>query len=210
MVHGFKEEGWMLVSAGPPSMMLRVIATMGECSMKAAYFETTGAPEVIKYGDLPTPSPKEGELLIKVGAVSVNPIDTYIRSGMVQMNLPKPYIIGCDVAGTVERVGPQVKRFEVGDRVWGSNQGLLGRQGTFAEYACVHEDWLYPTSTKVTDQQAAAAALVGITAHLGLFRCARLQPGNGLCEWRHRWCGLDGGAAGQGRRRSDHHHSRLR
>ncbi len=145
--------------------------------MKAAYLETTGAPEVIKFGDLPTPTPKEGEVLVKVGVVSVNPIDTYIRAGMVSVNLPKPYIIGCDLAGTVEKVGPGVTRFNVGDRVWGSNQGLLGRQGTFAEYACVHEDWLYPTPSNVTDPQAAAVALVGITAHLGLFRCAHLTSG---------------------------------
>jgi NADPH2:quinone reductase len=145
--------------------------------MKAAYIETTGAPDVIRYGELPTPEPKQGEVLVKVAAVAVNPIDTYIRAGTVAMNIPKPYIIGCDLAGTVARVGPGVTRFTVGDRVWGSNQGLLGRQGTFAEYAAVHEDWLYPTPAGVTDQQAAAAALVGITAHLGLFRCAGLHAG---------------------------------
>src|SRR5438132_4364795 len=140
--------------------------------MKAAYIETTGGPEVIRYGDLPQPVPKEGEALVRVGAVAVNPIDTYIRSGAVAMPLPKPFVIGCDLAGTVEAVGPGVKRFKAGDRVWGSNQGLLGRQGTFAEYACVLEDWLYPTPAGVSDQEVAAVALTGITAHLGLFRCA--------------------------------------
>jgi NADPH2:quinone reductase len=93
------------------------------------------------------------------------------------MPLPKPFIIGCDLAGAVAALGPGAKRFKIGDRVWGSNQGLLGRQGTFAELAAVHEDWLYPTPTDVTDQQAAGAALVGITAHLGLFRDAKLQAG---------------------------------
>jgi len=145
--------------------------------MKAAYFEKTGTPEVIQYGDLPTPEPKAGEVLVKVGAVSVNPIDTYIRAGMVAMQLPMPYIIGCDLAGTVESVGPSCSRFRAGDRVWGSNQGLLGRQGTFAEYAAVREELVYPTPAGVKDTDAAAAALVGITAHLGLFRCAKLQAG---------------------------------
>ena len=70
--------------------------------MKAAYIETTGGPEVIRYGDLPRPTPKEGEALVRVGAVAVNPIDTYIRSGAVAMPLPKPFIIGCDLAGTVD------------------------------------------------------------------------------------------------------------
>jgi len=145
--------------------------------MKAAYIETTGTPDVIQYGELPAPVPKEVEVLVKVSAVAVNPIDTYIRAGLVAMPLPKPFIIGCDLAGAVAALGPGVKRFKVGDRVWGSNQGLLGRQGTFAEFAAVYEDWLYPTPTDVTDQQAAAAALVGITAHLGLFRDAKLLAG---------------------------------
>jgi NADPH2:quinone reductase len=146
--------------------------------MKAAYIEATGAPDVIRYGDLPKPAPKDGEVLVRVAAVAVNPIDTYIRSGAVNMPLPKPFIIGCDLAGTVEGVGPGVKRFKTGDRVWGSNQGLLGRQGTFADYACVLEDWLYPTPAGVPDTEAAAVALTGITAHLGLLRCAATQPGD--------------------------------
>ncbi len=145
--------------------------------MKAAYLETTGAPEVLHYGDLPDPVPKTGEVLVRVAATSLNPIDTYIRAGMVAMALPKPFITGCDLAGTVTAVGPGVKRFGVGDRVWGSNQGLLGRQGTCAELASVHEDWLYRTPAEAADREAAAAALVGLTAHLGLFRCAGLQAG---------------------------------
>src|SRR5262249_22458671 len=64
-----------------------------------------------------------------------------------------------------------------GMRVAGWNQGLLGRQGSFGEYACGAEDWLYPTPAGVSDPEAAAAALVGITAHLGLFRCAQLKAG---------------------------------
>lgn len=145
--------------------------------MKAAYIEQTGPPENIIYGDLPDPQPQDKQVLVKVGAVAVNPIDTYLRAGLVKMELPMPFIIGCDVAGTVEAVGPEATRFKPGDRVWGSNQGLLGRQGTFAEYAAIDEDWLYPTPEGVDDQQAAAIALVGITAHLGLFRDGKLKPG---------------------------------
>ena len=143
--------------------------------MKAAYIETTGAPDVIHYGDLPAPTAKNGEVLVRVKAVAVNPIDTYIRAGSVAMKLPMPFIIGCDLAGVVEAVGPSVSRFAVGDRVWGSNQGLLGRQGTFAELVAVQESWLYPTPPNVADTTAAATALVAITAHLGLFRGANLQ-----------------------------------
>ncbi|MCS7168409.1 MAG: NADPH:quinone reductase, partial [Gemmatales bacterium] len=145
--------------------------------MKAAYYTETGNPEVIRYGELPIPEPREGEVLVRIAAASLNPIDTYIRAGTVAMPRPSPYIPGCDLAGTVVKLGPGVQRFRVGDRVWGSNQGLFGRQGTFAEYAAVREDWLYPIPPGVSELEAAAVALVGITAHLGLFRCARLQPG---------------------------------
>jgi NADPH2:quinone reductase len=109
--------------------------------------------------------------------VAVNPIDTYVRSGAVPLPSPLPLILGRDLAGTVAKVGPGAGRFKVSDRVWGSNQGQSGRQGTFAEYASVPEEWLYPTPAGVSDVQAAATALVGITAHLGLFRCAALKPG---------------------------------
>lgn len=145
--------------------------------MKAAYFTEPGAPDVIQYGDLPTPEPKGSEVLVKVNAVSVNPIDTYIRNGAPYWELPKPFIIGCDLAGVVEAVGPDAKTYKPGDRVWGSNQGLLGRQGTFAEYAAVDECWLYPTPDNVSDENAAAVALVGITAHLGLANRTKLKPG---------------------------------
>jgi NADPH:quinone reductase len=145
--------------------------------MKAAFYEIPGPPEVLKVGELPTPQPKAGEVLVRVKASAVNPIDTYIRSGAVTMPQPKPTIPGCDLAGVVEEAGPNVSRFKPGDRVWGSNQGLLGRQGTMAEYACVAEEWLYPTPANVSDLDAAAASLTAITAHLGLFRCAHLQPG---------------------------------
>jgi NADPH2:quinone reductase len=144
--------------------------------MKGAFIERTGPPDVIEYGELKLPEPKAGEVRVKIGAASLNPIDTYIRAGMVAMPLPKPYVVGCDLAGVVETTGPGCKRFKPGDRVWGSNQGLLGRQGTFAEYASVAEEFLYATPQTVSDTEAAAAALVGITAHLGLFRCAKLQP----------------------------------
>lgn len=145
--------------------------------MKAAYIEQPGPAANIRYGDLPDPQPAEGQVLVRVGAVAVNPVDTYIRSGAIDMGQPMPFVVGCDLAGTVEAVGPGVGEFQVGDRVWGSNQGLLGRQGTFSELAAVDACWLYPTPDGVTDRDAAATALVAITAHLGLVRDANVQPG---------------------------------
>jgi NADPH2:quinone reductase len=77
----------------------------------------------------------------------------------------------------VESVGPEVSRYKPGDRVWGSNQGLVGRQGTLAEYAAVDEPWLYPTPQGITSEAVVALSLVGITAHLGLVRDARVRAG---------------------------------
>jgi NADPH2:quinone reductase len=149
--------------------------------MKAAYIEAPGPAEAaIKYGHLPQPKPTGSQVLVRVGAVAVNPIDTYLRGGANYWELPKPFIIGCDLAGTIEAPGPEAKRFKPGDRVWGSNQGLLGRQGTFAEYCAVEEQWLYPTPPNVKDEEAAACALVAITAHLGLFREAKLEIGEAI------------------------------
>jgi len=158
--------------------------------MKAAYINSTGPAENIAYGDLPAPALGPSQCLVKVATVAVNPIDTYIRGGLVPMQLPMPYIIGCDLAGTVVEAGSKAARFKPGDRVWGSNQGLLGRQGTFAEFAAVDEEWLYPTPKGVADEQAAAIALVGITAHLGLVREAKLKSGETLF--------VNGGSGGVG------------
>lgn len=158
--------------------------------MKAAYITKTGPADGIIYADLPKPMPGPRQVLVKVKAVAVNPVDTYIRAGTIEMPLPMPFVLGCDLAGVVEAVGSDVQRFQPGMRVWGSNQGLLGRQGTFAEYAAVDEDWLYPTPDNVADETAAAMALVGITAHLGLVRDARLAAGETIF--------VNGGSGGVG------------
>lgn len=158
--------------------------------MKAAFIHETGPAANIQFGDLPKPEPRHNQVLVRVTAVSVNPIDTYVRSGLVPMELPKPFVVGCDLAGVVESVGADVTRFKPGDRVWGSNQGLLSRQGTFAEFAAVEECFLYPTPDGVGDEQAAAIALVGVTAHLGLVREARLKP--------HETIFVNGGSGGVG------------
>ena len=145
--------------------------------MKAAFIDQVGPPAAIKYGDLPDPVAGPGQVLVRVRAAAINPIDTYVRAGTVAMPLPFPFIVGCDLAGEVLAVGAGVTAFKPGDRVWGSNQGVLGRQGTCAELAAVDVEWLYPTPAGVSDRDAAAAALVGITSHLGLVQHADLQPG---------------------------------
>ena len=145
--------------------------------MQAAYINKPGLCNEIIVGEMPTPQPMQDEYLIRIKAISLNPIDMYIRAGTINMALPKQFISGCDFAGVVEKVGENCSRFKEGDRVWGSNQGLLGRQGTSAEFAAIKEDWLYPSPEGVDDQQLAATSLVGITAHLGLFRNVNLKAG---------------------------------
>lgn len=145
--------------------------------MIAAYINKPGPYNEIIVGEIPTPQPMQDEYLVRIKAIALNPIDIYIRAGTIAMPLPKQFISGCDFAGVVESVGSNCSRFKEGDRVWGSNQGLLGRQGTSAEFAAIKEDWLYPSPEGVDDQQLAATSLVGITAHLGLFRNVNLKAG---------------------------------
>lgn len=96
------------------------------------------------------------------------------------MELPNPYIIGCDAAGIVIGVGEDVNHVSPGDRVWCTNQGLLNRQGTFAQQIAVAADWCYPIPDNVSFADAAACGLVAVTAHLGLFREAMLQAGESI------------------------------
>ncbi len=163
----------MLASTLPEALYARVVFIL----MKAAYFSNPGPPEVIQVGQVAETSMGADQALVRVHATSVNPIDTYIRNGANYWPLPTPYIIGCDLAGTVERVGEQVRNVTVGQRVWGSNQGLMGRQGASSELASVDAHWLYPIPESASEIDMAAIALVGITAHLGLFGHAKLQPG---------------------------------
>jgi len=158
--------------------------------MKAAYFTRTGPPEVIQYGDLPDPRPAPGQCLVKVIAVDVNPIDTYIRAGLVPSKPVFPAILGRDLAGTVLECGPEVKRFNKGDRVWATNQGLGDRPGTSSEMAAVDEQWLYPIPSGVKEEDIVALSLVAVTAQLGLVRKAQLKSGEILF--------VNGGAGGVG------------
>jgi NADPH2:quinone reductase len=158
--------------------------------MNAAFITRTGGPDEIRVGPLPDPVPGPREALVRVRASAVNPIDTYVRSGMVAMPLPMPFVVGCDLAGEVVAVGAEVDTLRPGMRVWGSNQGLLGRQGVCAELAAVDERWLYPTPDGVADRDAAAAALVSITAALGLVDHLALAPGATLF--------VNGGSGGVG------------
>ncbi len=141
----------------------------------AAFYNDLGPPNVIRVGNLPTPEINEYQVLVKVHATSVNPIDCYLRGGLVPHPGPFPYVVGCDLAGVVIAIGSQVSDLVPGERVWSATQGLLGRQGTSAEYCAVDRDYLYRTPENVSDEEIAALGLVGVTAYLGLVLKCKLQ-----------------------------------
>jgi NADPH2:quinone reductase len=158
--------------------------------MKADFITQTGPPEVINFGDLPTPKPTRRQCLIKVAAVDVNPIDVYVRSGAIPAKLSFPFILGRDLAGTIVEAGASVKGFKAGDRVWATSQGFEGRQGTFAEFAAVDYRWFHPIPEGVSDEDIVALSLTGVTAQLGLVRNAGLKAGETLF--------VNGGSGGVG------------
>lgn len=148
--------------------------------MKAAYIKETGTPEKIIVGELPMPKLKPEQVLVKVTAVAVDPIDTYIRAGTYKIDLPFPFIIGRDMVGTVTEVGANVNGFHPGSLVWCNNQGYAGRQGTFAEYVAIDEDLLYSIPEKVDALNVVASVHSALTSVVGLIGKAKLAKGETL------------------------------
>jgi NADPH2:quinone reductase len=126
--------------------------------MKAIQVQKTGGPEVLTFVDILAPAPKPNEVLVKISAAGVNFIDVYFREGRYPMALP--FVSGQEASGIVSEVGADVKSFEAGDRV-----AYTGINGAYAEYAVVPADRLVHLPTGITDQQAAATMLQGMTAH---------------------------------------------
>jgi NADPH2:quinone reductase len=126
--------------------------------MKAIQVKQPGGPEAMELVELPVPQPKANEAVVKLSASGVNFIDVYFREG--RYKAVPPFVLGQEGAGVVSAVGAEVRSVKTGDRVaW---TGLLG---SYAEYAAVPADKLVPIPSGVTDEQAAAAMLQGMTAH---------------------------------------------
>lgn len=145
--------------------------------MKAAYITTLGSPDVITYGEMDRPVPGPTDVLVRVEAAAVDPVDTFVRSGAYRTPTPFPFVLGRDLVGTVADIGPGVTGFAVGDRVWSHSMGHGGRQGVTAEYCVVGVDRLYHLPGDVDAARAVAVLHPVATAHLALFRHARLRPG---------------------------------
>src|SRR5574341_226300 len=153
--------------------------------MKAVVMERYGTPDVLELRDVPTPTPRADEVLVRVLAASINDWDW----GMVQgtpfiirilngLFTPKVRIIGCDIAGRVEAVGGDVRAFQPGDEVYGDLS--VGNFGAFAEYACAPEAALARKPSSMTFEQAAAIPQAGMLAVQGLIDVGRIRSGQKL------------------------------
>lgn len=143
--------------------------------MTAAYITAPGPAESIRVGPLPVPAPGATEVLVRLIATEVNHVDTYIRAGRYRTPLPTPFVIGRDLVGEVAVVGSGTPGVHVGDLVWSNSLGHAGRQGSFSEYVAVAADRVYPVPDGVAAETVASVAHTAATAHLALFREARLR-----------------------------------
>lgn len=146
-------------------------------TMKAIRIHNYGGPEVLKYEDAPRPEPGEGEVLIRVHAASVNPIDWKVREGHMKDFWPHefPLILGWDLSGVVEELGRGVSRFKIGDEVYSVPDPT--RNGAYADYIVVRESELALKPNSLHHIRAAAVPLAALTAWQSLFDTAQLQPG---------------------------------
>ena len=146
--------------------------------MKAVLMTAPGSPEVLQVREIANPLPPQNtELLVRLKAAGINPIDTKLRKRGTFYPDKMPAILGCDGAGIVEAVGSGVKRFNVGDEVYFCNGGIGSHQGNYAESTTVDERFLAAKPKSVSFVEAAAAPLVLITAWEALYERGRLSPG---------------------------------
>jgi NADPH2:quinone reductase len=139
--------------------------------MKAIRVHEFGGPEVLKLEDIADPKPGAGQVVVRIGAVGVNPVDTYIRSGAYARKPTLPYTPGTDAAGTVESVGSGATRFKPGDRVYTATT----LSGTYAERALCDAALVFPLPAHVSFAQGAAMHVPYATAFRALFHRAQAQ-----------------------------------
>src|SRR6266550_1451481 len=154
-----------------------LVAESTKPKMKAVVVHEYGGPEVLKYEDAPRPERKEDEILVRVIAAGVNPVDGMIRAGMFAKNSKNafPMVPGYDIAGTVEETGAKIDKYKTGDAVYayiGLNKG-----GGYAEYAVATDKEVSPKPESLSFQEAAAVPLVAETAWQALFDVAKLSAG---------------------------------
>jgi NADPH2:quinone reductase len=141
--------------------------------MKAVRVHEFGSPKVLRVEEVPTPQPGPGQVLVRMHAIGVNPVETYIRAGKYARLPALPYTPGNDGAGVVEQVGPDVNQFRVGDRVY--TAGSI--TGTYAEFALCKTEQVHSLPANVSFAQGAAMGTPYATAYRGLFQRAEARPG---------------------------------
>lgn len=144
--------------------------------MKVAMMTKAGGPDVLQLRELPIPTAQGRQLLVRLKAAGVNPLDTKLRARGTYYPERMPAVLGCDGAGIVEETGPDSQRFKAGDAVYFCNGGIGGHPGTYAEYALIDERFAAPKPTSLSFAEAAAAPLVLITAWEALHERGRMQP----------------------------------
>ena len=141
--------------------------------MKAIKVKEFGGPDVLRLEQVTAPKPGAGEVLVRIHASGVNPVETYIRAGKYARLPELPYTPGNDGAGVVEEVGADVREFKAGDRVY--TAGSIS--GTYAEFALCRKEQIHPLPANVSFAQGAAIGTPYATAYRGLFQRAVAKPG---------------------------------
>lgn len=159
--------------------------------MKAVLLRRPGPPENLEIAEIPSPGALgEHDMLVRLRAAGVNPVDTKLRARGTYYPDRMPAVLGCDGAGTVERIGASVERFQPGDAVWFCHGGIGGHPGTYAEYAVVRQAYAAHKPDSLSFEEAAAVPLVLITAWEALHDRVQVQAGQRVL--------VHGGAGGVG------------
>jgi NADPH2:quinone reductase len=156
--------------------MLRIPERETVMSMHALILNRYNGP--LEYSTLARPEPADGQVLVRIAASGLNPLDTKIRAGEAEhAKHPLPLVLGIDLAGTVTALGAGVTRFSVGDKVYGMAGGVGGIQGSLAQYAALDADLLAHMPSNLSMREAAALPLAFITSYAGIVDRAHLQAG---------------------------------
>lgn len=145
--------------------------------MKAVFVEETGSLESLKFGDIDPPEVGEGEVLVRIKAAGVNPVDAAVVQGYLEGRIPHnfPLIPGWDLSGVVEKCGFSSRRFEEGDEVYAYARRPTIQWGTFSEYTVIPESYLSQKPNSISHEESGAIPLVGLTAYQSLFDAGNLQ-----------------------------------
>ena len=144
--------------------------------MRAIIQNSVGGPDVLVIANRPDPSPKAGEVLVRVKAAGINPVDGAVRAGHFPLLGEPPFILGWDISGTIEALGPDVTSLKIGDAVFGMPR-FPRQAAAYAELAVAPADEIAPKPEGIDHVQAAALPLAGLTAWQGLIRHGGLKQG---------------------------------